>query len=801
MGLLASWLLFPLLLLAICQGCGVLIQALAGRPLAAGVRLPCGLALVIVVMDVCTRTAATARLAVYAPIALALVGLVLWMARREVGEGPAAMRRMLRASPRARHAIAVAPALIVFAIYAAPIVLSGAATWAGYIKLDDTATWLALVDRALSHGRSIASLPPSTYRAALSYYLTSGYPLGSFLPLGLGHLLTGQDIAWLTDPWMAFIAAMLALSLDHALARAIQSRWRRALVAVLAAQSTLLYGYYLWGGMKELAAAMLVGAFAVSAPLVMEGQRRGRAAIAPLIVVWAVIAADSSGGLAWLGPGALLGVVAALARHRHRLPPKRVLVVAAIAVAGGVYDLLRPGGFAERYRGVLTAGDQLGNLVKPLSIQQLAGIWPNGDFRYPPSQLTITHVLVILVVVGAVLGLVLALWRGYRELALYLLCAVSGALIIHGLASPWVGGKALATASPALPLAALTGASLLRGRRVRVVGALLGLAVAGGIVWSNLLAYNGVSLAPRQQFAELAQIGQRISGQGPTLMTEYQPYGARHFLRGAAPESASELRTRLVPLISGQGLPKGGFADIDQFELGAILTYRTLVLQRSPTASRPPSPYHLIERDRYWDVWQRPARVQPRVIAHLPLGDEIAPGAVPACTDIAALAHRPGVHELVAAPVRNPIVVAASDGNHPASWTNMSYLELSRAGSATIPVAVHSSGLYSVWLGGSMRGAVSISVDGQNAGSARNDLQEAGQYVPFGTVKLHAGVDTVRLTYSPSVWVPGSGGPADLVGPLVLARELPAPPLITVPVHRAGTLCGRTLDWVEAIGS
>ena len=54
-------------------------------------------------------------------------------------------------------------ALAVFAVYAAPIVLSGQATFAGYIKLDDTATWLAMTDRAMEHGRNLAGLEPSTY--------------------------------------------------------------------------------------------------------------------------------------------------------------------------------------------------------------------------------------------------------------------------------------------------------------------------------------------------------------------------------------------------------------------------------------------------------------------------------------------------------------------------------------------------------------------------------------------------------------------------------------------------------------
>src|SRR5919106_1609575 len=92
---------------------------------------------------------------------------------------------------------AIGAALGVFAIYAAPIVLSGEATLAGYIKLDDSATWLALTDRVMENGRTLDGLAPSTYEATLDINLGDGYPVGAFIPLGVGAELTGGDAAWL----------------------------------------------------------------------------------------------------------------------------------------------------------------------------------------------------------------------------------------------------------------------------------------------------------------------------------------------------------------------------------------------------------------------------------------------------------------------------------------------------------------------------------------------------------------------------------------------------------------------------
>jgi hypothetical protein len=131
--------------------------------------------------------------------------------------------------------------------------------------------------------------------------------------------------------------------------------------------------------------------------------------------------------------------------------------------------------------------------------------------------------------------------------------------------------------------------------------------IAGGVLWSNFLGYGGINLGPRERFVELEEVGERFAGDGPALMTEYEPFGVRHFLGPVDPEGASELRRRQVPLRDGQLLGKAETADIDEFDLGAVLTYRTLVLRRSATSSRPPSPYRLVARGRWYEVWQRPA--------------------------------------------------------------------------------------------------------------------------------------------------------------------------------------------------
>jgi hypothetical protein len=110
-------------------------------------------------------SARTAGVTVPLLVSLAVVGVGLRIvAGRRASE-------VVRLVPRPRTSFlrrpgtwATAAALAVYAVYSAPIVLSGSATFAGYISLDDTATWLAFADNALVHGRRTELL--ATYSLA-----------------------------------------------------------------------------------------------------------------------------------------------------------------------------------------------------------------------------------------------------------------------------------------------------------------------------------------------------------------------------------------------------------------------------------------------------------------------------------------------------------------------------------------------------------------------------------------------------------------------------------------------------------
>ena len=785
-----AWIVFPLVLALLCVGCGLLLNRVSGGWLPGTLLAPCGLVVLIVVASFATATGATAELAAPAVVALAVAGFGLAL--------PLPWQRV--------DGWASLAGVGTFAAYAAPVVLSGSATIAGYITLDDTATWFAMTDRLMEHGRSLAGLPPSTYEATLANYLAVGSPVGANLPLGIGGRLTGVDIAWLFQPYLAFLGAMLALGAYELTARLLASRVLRALVAFVAAQPALLYAYSIWSGMKEMAAAAVLVLLAALAAAVLE--RRGDLrALFPLAFASAgLISVLTVGGLAWLAALLLPTLVVGIHLWGRQLLPAAA-AFAGITLVLSIPSLLTAADFIRHTTAddVFTSDAELGNLVEPLNKLQLFGIWPAGDFRFDPSQLTATRVLIALVVAAALLGLYFAWRQRAWGLLLYVATVALGCAMIINRGSPWVDAKSLATGSPAFVLAGLVAGAWLVERRRLAAGVVVLAAIAGGVLWSNERAYQQVWLAPRPLLEELQGIGDRFAGQGPTLMTEYQIYGVRHFLRDMDPEGAPELRRRQIPLVNGELLEKGTAADIDEFQLGGVLEYRTLVLRRSGVASRPPSAYELASRGPYYEVWQQREGSRP-ILEHLPLGSARRPAAAAPCTEVRRLAGLAAANGgLLAAAVRpNPTVLLLASALHPAGWgTSDDPGILVPAGPGTVEARldVRRAGRYSIGLGGSFRGELELTVDGTPTASTSHQLTTFGGYTPLGSVRLTAGVHSIALHYDDGGLRPGRSGAAFALGPLVLSRGDAARRVTYVQPEEADALCGRDLDWIEAVGA
>jgi hypothetical protein len=326
------------------------------------------------------------------------------------------------------------------------------------------------------------------------------------------------------------------------------------------------------------------------------------------------------------------------------------------------------------------------------------------------------------------------------------------------------------------------------------------------VLWSNVLAYRDVRLASRERMGELAKIGERFAGDGPTLINEYEPYAARYFLRKADPESPSELRRRVVPLRRGTGLDKLEWAPVDEFQPNAALEYRTVVLRRSPAESRPQPGYDLAFRGRYFDVWQRPLQPSRHVIDQVMFGDRLnatAPAPCPEVRRLQQVAESQGAI-LVAAERPPALILDLANSDRPPDWGlapgTPARMFPPSAGTMRLSAQVPADGEYDLWMQGSFGRGLEASIDGSRVGEVRHELSFEGMWSRFGSVRLAAGTHQVELRYGGPGIRPGRGEQLDRFGPVALEPKAPAPRLSEVAPGSAQTLCGKSLDWLAVVG-
>jgi hypothetical protein len=537
-------------------------------------------------------------------------------------------------------------------------------------------------------------------------------------------------------------------------------------------------------------------------------------------------------------------------------------------------------GFSGLFSEGQTVAEKFGNLIQPVSGWQLAGIWPTGDFRFtPPAMPTVLFIAVVVIV--AVVGIWLSVRRRQFGVGLYVaVVLLACGLVYFTGATPWVLGKTLAISSPALITAALAGAAMLwssrraepsriaggaqsspeagsgephqgagdpaRGhaslpqrsrRHVWVLGPLAMLVIGGGVLWSNVLAYSDVTIAPRARLAELQHIGRLVAGKGPTFFNEYESYGDRHFLRAGAPVEPAEYRPVTLPLRDGAALTKAAYANIDSFPLSTLLPYRSIVTRRSPVESRPPSIYGLVWQGRYYQLWQRPEPAPMTILAHIPFGESntrpycgnaesghtepicaLNPVAIPPCSQLLGLgrtASKEHAH-LLASQRAIPDVARGDELVWPASWVHEALghsVQPTAPGTAVGHIAIPSSQTYELFLGGIFGRGFEVRVDGHKVGRVKDELTGFIGFVPVAKLFLSAGVHKFEYTYPHADLTPGSGetlgngafaSDARFTSLLaVVLQPLDSPPTELISASPAETrgLCGRPLEWVEVVSN
>ena len=333
MDLFLCWLIAPLGLLLTTVGLSLLVERVTGFVSPWTLRPALGMAVAIVLAQFGTATAVTAKLTLAAILALAIVGLL-------------AGRRLPKGRPGGTE---VGVALAVFALFASPFLIIGEATIAGYIKLDDTATWLAITDHIFEYGRAGRPLDPSAGDRRLPRRQLPDRR-GGFVPAALMSKVSGEDVAFTIQPSMAFAAATMGLLLLELARRLVRGAGMAAAIAILASLASLLVGYYLWGGVKEMVVAALL-------PLgpVLAGRAAGagwpRRSWAPLGIALAAM-------VVVLGPagGALGGAGAASCGGRGPAPLRYPPHPAHRLARGGLFARPRPAGHLHPDRHLQPAG-------------------------------------------------------------------------------------------------------------------------------------------------------------------------------------------------------------------------------------------------------------------------------------------------------------------------------------------------------------------------------------------------------------------------------------------------------------
>ena len=585
MMLLATAILYPCVLAALCLGAGLLVEKVSGAPLASTLLLSVGVAALIAVTQLTTLVSAIAPASPYVVLAVALAGVALAPARL------AAIFHRARAAP-----LLPATQVAVYAIAMAPVLLAGRASFSSFMALSDSAVHMMGADYLIHHGQSYAHLDlANSYGRFINAYYGTSYPSGADTLFGASGLLLRLPLIWAFQPFNAFVLAT-ACGPVWLLARQLGLRgpWR-ALAAITTVLPALVYGYELLGSVKEITAlSMLLASGAVVASPGSWLRQGPRGAIPLALLLAAGISALGAAYGVW-ALAALVVLAAALPAElrSRRVRPGAVLLLALVGVITGLVAALptwRGLGGSIQIAGNIASTSNPGNLHSPLHAVQVLGVWLNGSYKLEPTGTSgvITDALLVLAGVAAVLGVAQLLRRRQWGLAGWIAMTLLAWLVVSRAVTTWASAKTLMLTSPEVLLLAWGGVALLKGRSRATLaagGVALALALTAGVLVSDEMQYRSSDLAPTTRYQELANVNTRFAGKGPALVTDFDEYPL-YVLRDldiGGPNFVYPPPT-LASAAGGYGDP----VDLGRIPPRALLAYPLIVTRRDPTSTRPP---------------------------------------------------------------------------------------------------------------------------------------------------------------------------------------------------------------------
>ena len=693
---------------------------------------------------------------------------------------------------RAREGVPVA--LIVLASVALPFAVSGRAGILIGANNNDLTVHLTAAYWLQTHD----AVPPRL--------LEAGYPLGphafaaslgQISRLSLPAVFTGLTLA---VPVLSALAALAALP-----RAAAPLRWAAATLVGLA---YLAASYLAQGAFKETLQALFLLAFALGLREVAERRVEAWRAAVPLgLLVGGMVSTYSYYGVVW--PAAtvvlLLAVqVAVKARgttaHRARLE----VTHAARAGAVGLFTLALAAG-AQAGRMITfsdstfanTPLDRDGNLLGPISPFEVLGVWPTGDFRFPPASEVLTWTLVAVAVVAFALSLAGWIRRG----SLALPAAVGASMLVYWQATlhknAYAAAKALAVAAPLVALIIGAGLLLAASRRpgllsrhrrrmliARALTVTLALAVAVAAAVSSALALGDALVAGRAHERDLEKLRPLVSD-SPTLFLGNDDF-VHWELRGARLATPRPLYATWVPPTRDEkGWHSGAPFDFDSFSPETLDEMRYVVTTGTPYASAAPPNFAVRRRTRWFTLWERKGPTAARSTFEAP-GE---PAATLDCSTRVGRSMR--ARRGVASVLPTPVVRAADAWSEPVRGAGET---------ATLPLRLP-RGTWDISLQYVSREGVRLEV-----GSLRVDLPpNLGRMGPYwfagtvhvdrpGTVRVRATIADVSLV-GKVLRAPGETLAPNAIdflplGGLAATRHGARPAI--VPLAHA---CGRYVDW------
>jgi hypothetical protein len=799
---IATALLYPCVLAALCMGAGLLVDRLSGGWLPGPLLLTVGAATLIALSQLSTYAYPLAPATPYLMAAIATAGLVCgW------GRAGSFARRI------GRHPWPAVACVFAYVLAFAPVLLSGRTTMSSFMALSDSAVHLIGADFLIRHGQHYTHLDlRNSYGQFINDYYNTSYPSGADTLFGGSAFLMGLPLIWAFQPFNAF---MLATAAGPAWLLAQRMRLRglwAALAALTAVVPALVYAYALFGSVKEITAlSMILGLGAL-----VVAYRRWLYAGATRAIPFALVAGAGVSALGVAFGAWVLVAVAVLVVVSARDLSQRVRQVgegwriASLVGVGMLAALIAAWPTWVDLSGSLKVANAIastsnsGNLHSPLRAEQVLGVWLNGSYKLAPvgSALTFTHVLILVTLLAAVLGAVnLLRIRAYALIAWIALMLVAWLAINHWVTT-WGGAKTLMLTSPVVVLLAWGGVGALRRaprRGISVAAAgLLALALVGGVVVSDAMQYRASDLAPTARYEELASLDARFAGRGPTLFTdfdEYSMYELRNLDVGGPdfvyPPAA------LAAAAGGYGQP----VDLDRVSPTALLAYPLIVTRADPLASRPPAAYRLLWQGRYYQVWGRRKGV-PAASEHLQLGGS-AGAQCQAMEHLARLATTSTPTLLTAS--RAPTIVRIRLGRsvHPALWGHEHRALVMRppAGTLHARFTIPAGGRWEVWVQGEVMPTMRLGVDGREIASISGQLSGnslVADTIPPVPLLLSAGTHSLTLTRTSAGLGPGELGSAVLDAIFLTPAGAGAQATLrTVAASQWQALCGGSYQWVE----